>query len=315
MDKTAFGEIIARYREKYDVSQMVVHEGIGSQASYRRGESEEREVDFVIQETLLARLGQSATDFELMLSDEEYDVWMERLAVRSAMAGKDYQAVEEIIKRYRQENADKHKLHEQFCLYYEMKLAQWRGADKEEILELAQRALALTKEIDAVPECKQNLYTPIELDLLLTLIQYGHEKWSRLLEIVYCLKKIIDYVDAYYSIERQEDIEGRAWIELIRVAERYENADELLTYIDKAIACFSGATGIERLAEVRFIKAKLLWRCNKDADDKEEQMRLCKEECMMAYCIYDVLGHIEKIKEIEDFCLGELEWHITMQIK
>lgn len=315
MNKTTFGTIIERYRKKLNVSQKVVHEGIGSQASYRRGESDEREVDFVIQETILARLGQSAADFELVLSDEEYDMWMERLAVRSAFAGKDYAAVEALVAAYRLEHADKHILHEQFCIYYEMKLAEQRGEGRKALCGLAAKALNLTKQIDDIPRCGESLYTPIELDLLLTLIQYRHENWNNLFKNGNCLLKIIEYVGEYYSVERQEDIEGRAWLELLRVSEKYEEPEQLLAYIDKAIACFSGATGIERLGEVRFMKAKLLWRGYEEAGNKEQQLHLCKEECKMAYCIFDVLRRTERVQEIEDFCLGELKWHITMQIE
>ena len=311
MKKTTFGTIIERYREKLNVAQRVVHEGIGSQASYRRGESDEREVDFVIQETILARLGQSATDFELILGDDEYDVWMERLAIQSAMAGKDYESVEEKVKAYRCEHADKHILHEQFCLYYEMKLAEWRGADRKVISSIAAQALGLTKRIDDMPQPGMSLYTPIEMDLLLTLIQYRHEKWNNLFTNGNCLQKMIEYVGQYYSVERREDIEGKAWLELLRISEKYDEPQQLLSYIDKAIACFSGATGIERLGEVRFMKAKLLWRGYAEADDKEQQLHLCKEECKMAYCIFDILKREEKVREIKEFCLGELQWHIT----
>jgi len=315
MNKTTFGTILERYRKKLNVSQRTVYEGIGSQSSYRRGESDEREVDFVIQETILARLGQSATDFELILSDEEYDVWMERLAIRSALAGKDYTTVDVLVKEYRREHAGKHKLHEQFCLYYELKLAEWRGEAHSVLCSLAAQALRLTKQIDDMPRVPHSLYTPIEMDLLLTLIQYHHDKWSNTFANGNCLQKIIEYVQAYYSIECREDIEGRAWLELLTVAEKYAEPKRLLEYIDKAIACFCGATGIERLGEVRFRKAQLLWRSYEDADDKEQQLYLCKEECKMAYCIFDVLGHKETVQEIEEFCLGELQWHITMQIE
>ena len=315
MSKTTFGNIIERYRKKLNVSQKIVHEGIGSQASYRRGESDEREVDFLIQETILARLGQSAADFELILSDEEYDMWMERLAIRSALAGKDYETVEKLVSEYRARYASAHKLHEQFCLYYELKLAEQNGADRKVLGSMAAEALSLTKKVEDMPRLRQSLYTPMELDLLLTLIQYRHEKWNNMFTNGNCLLKIIEYVNEYYSIERQEDIEGRAWLELLRVAEKYEDPEQLLDYVDKAIACFCSATGIERLGEVRFKKAQLLWRGCEDAVDKEQQLQQCKEECKMAYSIFDVLGRAEKVREIEEFCLGELQWHITMQIE
>lgn len=312
MKKNTFSAIIEKYRMKWDVTQMIVYEGIGSQSSYRRGESDERELDFVIQETILARLGQSAEDFELVLCDEEYDMWMERLAIRSALAGKDYPAVEKLVEQYRRKHARKHILHEQFCLYYELKLAQQRGEDRERLGSMAAAALSLTKSTQDMPG-KQSLYSPMELDLLLIMIQQRHEPWNILFRNGNCLLKIIEYVGKYYSVECREDIEGKAWLELLYISEKYDEPEQLLDYIDKAIACFCGATGIERLGEARFMKAKLLHRLCNAGEEKEKRLQSCREECKMAYAIFSALRRSAKVQEIEKFCLGEMQWHITMQ--
>lgn len=314
MDKSTLGKIITRYQKKHGVTQKIVHEGIGSQASYQRVDYVDRDVDFIIQETMLARVGLSAESFEIVLGDEEYDEWMLRMEIRAAAVTKDASVVEEKISLYRQEHAQKHILHEQFCLYYEMKLAQWRGEKADVIGDLAERALQLTKRVDDMPNPRLNLYTPMEMDLLLTLVQLQYGFWNNKWNGLPCLQKIIEYAREYYTIEKREDIEGRARLQQIERLWQYESRETLLPYIDETIACFSGATGISRLGEARFIKAKLLWKEHEEAEDEELQRKLSMRECMMAYSIFQALHRNDKLKEIEDFCEGELQWHITTQI-
>ena len=317
MKTTTFGTIVSAYRKKYGLRQRAICKGICPESTCVRAELEGIEVDFLTQEALLARMGLSADDFELLLGDEDYVLRSVRGAIRSDLAGRNWTELEKKLNDYILNYKDKDKtgLHKQFYLYYQVKLAQWRGDCSDEICRLAEQALSCTKEPNEVPHPADNLYSYMELDLLLTLIQYEFGSWKEPFKCGDCLQKIIDYVGVYYATERQEDIEGRAWIQLIKVAEKFESTVKLLSYIDKAIACFSGATGIERLAEVRFIKAKLLWKSCAEVEDAEKQIELCKEECCMAYCIYEVLGRAEKVQEVEAFCEEKLQWHITMRMK
>lgn len=315
MKHTTFGTIMAAYRAKYKLNQREICKGICAEATCVRAGLEGIEVDFLTQEALLSRMGLSSDDFELLLGDEEYILRSERGAIRSDMAGRNMEDLEEKLVCYTEKYGTNHPLHKQFILYYRMKLACWRKQPAEDICRLAEQAFSCTKESGDIPHCRNNLYSYTELDLLLTMIQYGHENWCDVLKNGYCLKQIIEYVSVYYTKECREEIEGRAWIQLIRIAGEYESQDTLLSYIDRAIACFSGGTGIERLAEVRFIKAKLLRENCKNKADKSKQIEQCKEECCMAYCIYEVLGRTEKVREIATFCEEKLQWHITMQMK
>lgn len=315
MEKTVFGKILTRYRKKYDLQKNVIYKGICSEVSYFRLEKEARAVDFVVQETLLARMGQDVANFEVLLDDEAFELWTERMAIRSAMAAKQFDVVQEKINAYRLENADKHKLHEQFCMYYEMKLAEWRGEEAERVCQIAERALAFTKESDEQPGIKDNLYTPMEIDMLLTLIQHQYRDWQDPWKRESCLVKMIEYVEVYFSTEPQEDIEGRTWMELLKLEEAYGGEQKLLMYIDRAIACFAGGSGILRLAEVRFMKAKLLFQLSRNAQDGEARLKQCREECQMVYGIYDVMECKTQRREVERFCEEELQWHITMQMK
>ena len=315
MNQITLGAIIAKYRGKHNLRQQDICNGVCDRSTYIRVESGAQEVDFVVQETLLARLGQDAIDFEFMLDDDAYGVWSERLAIRSAMAGRQYSVVQDRIREYRRGYAGIHKLHEQFCLYYEMKLAQCWGENAVYICELAEKALSLTKTIGGMPEIKKNLYTPIEMDLLLTLLEYQYKNWNSIWQCRECLMKILEYISVYYSIESREDVQGRTWLELLKVEATYSESQQLLEYIERAISCFIGGNGILRLAEVRFFKAKLLHRISSTIEIREELEEKCRDECMIAYNIYDVLECTKEREAVERFCEEELQWHITTQMK
>ena len=102
---------------------------------------------------------------------------------------------------------------------------------------------------------------------------------------------------------------------MLKLEEAFADTEALLTYIEHAIKCFVRGSSILRLAEVRCMKAKLLLRSSYSSEDEEARRELCKEECEMAYCIYDIMECEAQQREIERFCEEELQWHITMQMK
>lgn len=315
MQKNIFGKIITRYRQKYDLQKKVICKGICSEATYLRTEKESRAVDYAVLEALLARLGQDAANFEIVLADDDFDLWTKRMAIRSAMAGKQLDVARKKLRAYRCENANKHKLHEQFCLYYEMKLAGERGEGAERICRLAEKALAFTKAPGELPEVKNCLYTPMELELLLTLVQHQHQDWKNPWKREGCLLKMLEYVEVYFDPKLRKETAGQIWMELLKLEEAHGGEEKLLACIDRGIACFAAGNGILRLAEAHFMKAKLLLKISRSRENGEAESAQCREECRMAYAIYEVMEHEIQQREVEQFCERELQWHITMQIK
>lgn len=312
MNSNELESILEYYQEKNNVSLSVICDGICAFSTASKSKVDDRDMDYIIVEALFARVGRNIDELELSLDDREYELRNSRQAIRSATWSKDMEKVEKELEYYVSETAEEHRLHRQFSLYYMAKLAQWKGEDREKICQMVSEALALTKEITVIPDVKENLYTPIEIDLLLTMLHYRYGEWKERYKVESCLRKIIEYVGVYYEVDRLEDIEGRAWLELLQLMEVCNTPEEQLEYIDRAIACFVKGTGILRLAYVRFRKAKLLARLWTEDAKKESLKKRCQDECRMAYAIYDVMGREEQLREIELFCLEELQWHITI---
>lgn len=314
MKRNVFGSVIEHYGEKYDLQLNAIYEGLCSPATFSRVMVDGRDIDFLLIETLLARLGIEADEFEFLASDEDYDLWAERLAIKSAMYEKDMEQVRERITYYEGEMPPGQELHRQFVLFYKMKLAEWNREEVDSICAIAEEALALTKKED-MPCVGQNLYTPMELELLFTLMHHRYGSWNETYIIENALRNIVEYVEAYYTVEYMEEIEGRAWMELLRIAEEENNIPKLFEYMDRAITSFSNGTEILRLGQVHLLKAKLLAKLQNTDNGGEDWREQCMEECRMAYSIYQAMEWEEQVREIEEFCQKELQWRITMQMK
>lgn len=311
------GLILEGYSTKFGVLLNVIYEGLCNSATFSRILRHQREADFLLIESILARVGVDVEELECLAGDDDYDLWTERLAIASAMCGKDMEQVSERLTYYEGVIPSKEALHlhRQFVLYYKMKLAEWRGEAPEIVCSLGKEALLLTKSLEEVPCVGKNLYTPMELDILITLMCHRYDRWQESYKVENDLRSIIEYVDYYYNVKRLEEIEGRAWMGLLHLAEEENNMSKLFGYLDKAIACFSGGTGIIRLAQARFLKARYLAKVREGEDGDSDWKESCMEECKMAYCIYRTMGYEKEREEIEEFCRRELTCPFTMQMK
>ena len=333
MEKNRFGKIAENYQKIYGVEKKSIYTGICSGATFTRAQTEERNLDYLTIETLLARMGKNADGFESLLRQEDGELWENRLAIKWAILEHDYTAANEMLHEYWKKAPEDNKLHEQFCLYYEMKLAdrEEAGTDRTyQTCRLAWQALRLTKQDIEGPHVKKNLYTPMEMELLLTLIRYRQEAvclpdpekpgkmthpsaaWKEDCRAESILWDMTKYMELYYQNDRLEEIKGNVWLELMRLLEQSGRDDRLRFCIEKALESFAGATGIRRLAELHFIKARLIGRLKTGWDGSGHWQELCKEECRMAYAVCVTMEMEEDLAKIEQYCREELHWHITL---
>ena len=166
------------------------------------------------------KIRQLTDDLEPLFADTEKGVHRavscaERDAIRVSFVAGYYGQLESKLINYIAKYVAAGYLHQQFYIYYEVKLAMWRGEESGHICSLAQRALELTKATGEIPDCKTKKYTYTELELLLTLIEYGDEQWKDAEKKEIGLLKIVQYARLYFEEERRVAIEDRAWQLLI----------------------------------------------------------------------------------------------------
>ena len=78
MNLNTIGEILRFYREKYNFKQSDVCNGICSISTLSRIENGNKAADSLILECLLGRIGKEVLQFEMILNDYDYSLWMVR---------------------------------------------------------------------------------------------------------------------------------------------------------------------------------------------------------------------------------------------
>lgn len=288
-----------------------VCDGLCSVATLERIEQGERIADSLLGKLLLEKLGQDVTQFELILNDEDYTLWRMREDIRRAAKLKDYDLLYTKIAEYRAAQKNYAGLHEQFCLYHEvmMEIAHEKKNNKK-ICKLAMQALRITKlnSHRGVSETKP-LYTQMEIELTLILIQHEHEDFVNKAENE--LLMLLSYVEYFYTERKKEEMGIAVIMELVKLEQNRGNDDKTIEYLDKGISFLSQGRGIKELEKLHFLKAQILMHTYDGSISQTIKKQEIQRECLMAYCICEVMEQKEDMQEIEKFCEEKLTWQIT----
>lgn len=311
MKINTLGIVLSYYRKKEKLALDKICSGLCSAATLERIEKGERIADSLLGGLLLERIGKEVSQFELVLDEEDYALWRMREKIREAMHIKNYELAAILLRDYRVAVKNNSSIHEQFCLYHETMIEI--ANDKEnykKICQTAAQALQITKKKIGKEDKEVNsLYTQTEIRLILLLIQHGYMGLER--EAEHELLKLFHYVEYYYTERRKEEVGTAIIMELIALEQKRHNDTRLITYIDKGITLLSQGRGIRGLEDLHFLKAQTLVRQYGGAPSLIERKREIEKECLMAYCICEVMGFTEKMKEIETFCEEKMAWQIT----
>ena len=310
MELNTLGIVLSYHRKKEGLPLEAVCDGLCSAATLERIERGERIADSLLGKLLLERLGQDVTQFELILNDEDYMLWRMREDIRSAAKLKDYDLIYTKIAEYRAMQKNYDRLHEQFCLYHEVMMKIEIEKDNREICELAMRALRITKPNSCigVKEAKP-LYTQMEIELTLTLIRYGHEDYIN--EAENELLKLLTYIEYFYTERKKEEVGMTIIMELVKCEQNRLDYDKAIEYLDKGISLLSQGRGIKELENLHFLKAQMLMHTYDGSDSRTVKKQEIQKECLMSYCICEVMGMEKEMQEIERFCEEKLAWQIT----
>lgn len=296
------------YREKYSFRQEKVCSGICSVATLSKVENGNKIIDSLVAESLLGRIGKEVLQFEILLNDNDYQLWRIRQEILRAVSSNKYGEARKLLTDYRKKMPEE-GVHEQFCLYHEAQIAIKERGVSNEICEWLYKALKLTKpEIDNQNE-ENILYNPMEIKLIVQLLHYNYWAWEEK-DKEDELLRLFRYVENVYSGRQKESTGVEILLELIELALQMEKDLQAIEYIDKAVAVISRGRGIENIAELHFIKAKAIERVYHQSAEWREQEGTCKEECLMAYHVFDILKQWKEKQKVQKFCEDKLGWQI-----
>ncbi len=315
----SIGTVISYYQKKYGLSLEQVCDGICSLSTLSRLEEGSRCADSLTSSLLLERIGKQVCQFELLLNDADYELWLARESILKHMQHNEYEQARQEIACYRKRKKISYGIHEQFCLCQEVLIlqAEWKERKEKyhiqaEICETAMTALQLTKPAFVTEhQWKSGLYTTAETELILALVQYGgYQKTD--IEVEYILSDLFHHLEYYDTDRRRQSLGNQLLMELIRLAQSLQDQDKVLAYIDKGINYVAQSREIAGLDRLRFLRAQaLLMLYGTDARKDGVKKQEIQEECLMAYSICSVFGDWQQMHKIEQFCEEELEWQIT----
>ena len=296
MKLNTIGIVLSYYREKYGLSMAQVCEGICSPATMFRIEEGFREVDSLVSGTLLSRIGKQVLEFELLLNEEDYNLFRLRKEIDRSIAERNMDAADKLLQKYQSVMPKKQVVHEQYYLWGKAELLQKRGASKEEIKAVLNEAILLTKPFFGKRKNTSDLYSEMEIKLFLGLIQFSEDISWKEAE----LKRMLLFTRKYDSKKIKEQAEMSILKELASIQEEKGDAQKELEYIEQALTFVKESRTMRGLAELHFKKAGLLKELmQRNKDMQQEYQKQCQVELTMAYYTALVMDNVELVQKIK----------------
>lgn len=299
---------ITYYRKKYELKQEDICSGICSVAKLSRLEQGYREIDSLIGESLLGRIGKEITLFELLLNEEDYDLWKKRDVIQKCVENGELQNAEKYIREYRKVMPTEDAVHEQFCMYEEALMMLQRGAAADILCRALEDSIKLTIPGFKSENEKIRLYNQIEIEMILLLFRYDTSS-NDIMEKE--LLKILTHVNKYFSQRKREEIGIQIFFELIGHANYAGNYEKVIDYAEKAINLIREGKRFRFLSQLFLIKAKAIRKCYFDKEEWQSYREVCIEACKISYYLFEFEENKAGQDEAALFCEEELGCHIT----
>lgn len=306
------GVVLSHYRKKYQLSQTQICGGICGIPTYCRIEKGCREVDSLVSQSLVERLGKQVLEFELLLNKKDYERMVLRNQIKEKLREKDYKVAENLLDKYEMVMPKEEVLHKQFFLCGKAQILLAGKVDKNSALKMLQEALNLTKP-EEENGTEEQLYSETELKIAYLLAV--NEKDEARAEKQ--MRRLLYFIEKYNDKFRQERFGLPIVKELIRMKKRQRQEETLIEYLDKAITIVSESNKIAALAGLHFEKAGAMerlfaekehWREEKE---RPQHLKDCIRECLMAYQVADAMENTGLKEKIRRFSEEKLGWQIT----
>lgn len=200
------GELLSYSREKKNISRELLCKGICSIGRLKSMEYGERLLDYMSMERLLTRLGIAPMKLELVLTEEEYDIYEKQMQMEAALEEQDYQKAEILLKDYGKKIEPGNLLHRQQVMRVQgILLAEYY---KEHHFSADQMKKALQQTLPGFEIGRMEEYLLSVEELLLILFE-REQYWKTYTErttLVDDYEQITSYVEGHYDRELQLEL-------------------------------------------------------------------------------------------------------------
>lgn len=284
MDQRTLEIEITYYRRKYELNQEDICNGICSLSKLSRLEKGYREMDSLVGESLLGRIGKEITVFEILLNEEDYDLWKRREKIRTYVESNEFEKAEKCIEEYRKIIPPDETVHEQFCMYEEAIMMLRREEPADLLCQTLENGIKLTIPDFGKDKDKIRLYNQTEIEMILLLFHYDLRSADFLEKE---LLKILAHVKKYFSIRKKEEIGIKIYFELMEHSQAAGNNEKVLEYIEEAINLIREGRGFRFLSQLFFMKAKVIRNLYSHKTEWDSYKEECMEACKIAYYLFE----------------------------
>lgn len=301
------GAAIQYFRESYGITQTKLCKGLCSVATLSRIEAGERDVDTLLLETLLERLGRMPNQFELILTDFDYLIYQNRVSIKNFIQERDWEKANELLQEYEQITASKGSTHMQFIVYCRALINESQGGAVEDTITLLMEAISYT-----VPDFKTHrimdyYLSSSELGIIIDIIQR-----MILAGIVDGAKSILEQVMEYLELQALSEESNLTYTKVAVIAsELYlseNNIIEAQEMCDKGLEKSKGSRRMDYLGDLYHIKARTTEELLKQQRKWDSSNKECLVYYLQAYHIYHFLEELEDAEAIKKHLEEEYKW-------
>lgn len=162
MYEISIGELLERQRKEKGYSKSVVCRGLCSVTALSRYENGMRIPDKFLLEYLLQRLGCHAQQYEMIISNEEFDEIQQQKKIEELIEQGKYSGAEDEIGNYKKMKSLSKAIHEQYVFYYAGLVKKYTGEYTQAVSNF-EMSLSKTIVQKEYKQCGQGLLSFMEL--------------------------------------------------------------------------------------------------------------------------------------------------------
>jgi transcriptional regulator with XRE-family HTH domain len=304
------GTAIKYFRQKYNISQGELCEGLCSVTTLFRIEVGERSADVLLLQMLFQRLGKSQNEFELIISDTDYELIKMRGEIERKIRDKNLETACELLEAYEKRANQETTVEKQFIARNKAFLYELEGGETETVIKLLAEAIAYTVPNFGTKVMKDHYFGKTELKIMIDIIDryisIGKKEDAK--EIII---KIMEYLDLHNSMEADKELYPKLAVMAAGILIQEEELEKALELCNRGIIKCKGSRKLEFQGELAAIKAGILETVYKKENNWEQHKKECLQYYLQAYYVYEFYEEQDKTENLREYLKEEYQWAST----
>jgi len=309
-EQYTIGIAIKYFRQKYNISQGELCEGLCSVTTLSRIEVGERSGDVLLLQMLLERLGKSRNEFELIITDTDYELLKMRGEINQKIRDKSVRSAHELLKVYEKIANQEATVEKQFITRNKAFLYELEGGEAETVIKLLVEAISYTVPNLETKEIKDHYLGKTELNIIIDIIHRSISlgKMAYTKEIIV---KIMKYLDLHNSIEADKELYPKLAVMAAGIFIQEEEIEKALEICNKGLIKCKGSRKLDFQGELAAIKAGILETIYKKENKWEQNKKECLQYYLQAYYVYEFYEEYDKTEDLRKYLKEEYQWACT----